>query len=148
MKHQCLHVYAQQFEGGGEATWQKTFGFLMACLYIGQGVFISFMGIKQAPDQAVLGFVPLVVTGFVHRALLRKFIIPTRILPLEAAANVDIVDGDLVDNKIGAYRQPAVDKNQDEREPLPYRREHAAAKVGHDATEMAMDSDTAMEVAV
>ena len=34
-KHQMLHVYSQQFEGGGEATWQQLFGFLLAALYIG-----------------------------------------------------------------------------------------------------------------
>ena len=32
-KHQFLHVYAQDFEGGGQATWQAIFGFLMACKY-------------------------------------------------------------------------------------------------------------------
>jgi hypothetical protein len=45
-KHQCLHVYAQEFEGGGDATWQKLFGFLMGCLYMGEIVFIGYMGIK------------------------------------------------------------------------------------------------------
>lgn len=122
-KHQCLHVYAQEFEGGGEATWQKVFGFLMACLYIGEGVFISFMGIKQAPIQAALGFVPLVVTGYVHRTLNRKFIAPTQNLSLEAAATADIKDGDFIDYQEGAYRQPAADAENDEREPMPYRRE-------------------------
>lgn len=128
-KHQCLHVYAQEFEGGGEATWQKVFGFLMACLYIGEGVFISFMGIKQAPIQASLGFVPLAVTAYVHRALNRKFIAPTKNLSLEAAATVDIEDGDLIDNTPGAYRQPVADEENDEREPMPYRRESKPEEV-------------------
>jgi hypothetical protein len=30
-KHQCLHVYVQEFEGGG-VIWEKLFGFIMACL--------------------------------------------------------------------------------------------------------------------
>jgi hypothetical protein len=30
-KHQCLHVYVQEFEGGG-IIWEKLFGFIMACL--------------------------------------------------------------------------------------------------------------------
>jgi calcium permeable stress-gated cation channel len=152
MKHQCLHVYAQEFEGGGEATWQKTFGFLMACLYIGQGVFISFMGIKRAPDQAALGLVPLIVTGYVHRALYRKFILPTRILPLSVAADVDEQDGELVHFQIGAYRQPAVDPLRDERAPLPYRRPATAVVAaaaasgmkgagGPDLTEMALEDN-------
>jgi hypothetical protein len=41
-KHQCLHVYTQDFEGGGEATWLRLFGFLMACLYTGEAVFIAY----------------------------------------------------------------------------------------------------------
>lgn len=45
-KHQCLHVYSVQFEGGGEATWRKLFGFLLGCLYMGELVFIAYMGIK------------------------------------------------------------------------------------------------------
>ena len=45
-KHQCLHVYAQDFEGGGDATWRNLFGFLLGCLYIGEIVFIAFMGLK------------------------------------------------------------------------------------------------------
>lgn len=31
-KHQCLHVYNQEFEGGG-LLWNNMFGFIMACLY-------------------------------------------------------------------------------------------------------------------
>lgn len=45
-KHQFLHVYAQEFEGGGDATWNTLFGFLMACLYIGQIIFIICMALK------------------------------------------------------------------------------------------------------
>jgi hypothetical protein len=45
-KHQCLHVYAQDFEGGGDATWMQLFGFLMSSLYVGELVFIAYMGIK------------------------------------------------------------------------------------------------------
>ena len=30
-KHQCLHVYAQEFEGGG-IIWETLFGFFMTCL--------------------------------------------------------------------------------------------------------------------
>ena len=56
-KHQCLHVYAPEHEGGGEATWQRLFGFLMVCLYMGEIVFIAYMGIKVRKKQR--GCVPV-----------------------------------------------------------------------------------------
>ena len=125
MKHQCLHVYAQEFEGGGSATWQQLFGFLMACLYTGELVFVAFMGIKTAPVQSGLGLVPLIVTCFFHRILYRNFIAPLQNLSLEVAADVDILDGELPieDNEdVLAYRQPSLDVGQEERGPMPYRR--------------------------
>lgn len=45
-KHQCLHVYQQEFEGGGDATWIQLFGFLMSSLYVGEFVFVAYMGLK------------------------------------------------------------------------------------------------------
>jgi hypothetical protein len=126
-KHQCLHVYAQEFEGGGEATWQSVFSFIMACLYTGEFVFIAYMGIKAAPVQGGMGFVPLIVTMLTHRVLIRKLIKPIRNLSLEHAADVDLSDGELslessnVD--ILLYQQPALDPNEDERGPMPYRRD-------------------------
>jgi len=45
-KHQCLHVYAQG-ESGGVITWQSIFPFLMACLYMAELIFFSYMTIKQ-----------------------------------------------------------------------------------------------------
>lgn len=44
-KHQCLHVYHQEFEGGG-LLWSKIFGFIMACLYIAEVVVIAYLGLK------------------------------------------------------------------------------------------------------
>ena len=124
-KHQCLHVYAAEFEGGGDATWQKVFGFLMACLYMGEAVFIAYMGLKEAPVQAGLGFVPLIVTVLVHRALQRKLIAPLRNLSLEMAADIDLRDGalDLAAADERLYLQPALDADAEERGPMPYRRE-------------------------
>lgn len=129
-KHQCLHVYAQEFEGGGEATFQKVFGFLMACLYISQVLFIAFMSLKLAPVQSGLGFIPLIVTVLFHRYLVRKVIAPLRFLSLEVAADVDLQDGELtiVDSSNGdmsLFRQPALDPDQDERAAMPYRRKMA-----------------------
>jgi hypothetical protein len=124
-----LHVYSQEYEGGGDATWQQVFGFLMACLYIGQAVFIAYMGIKEAPIQAGLGVVPLIVTVLVHLSLTRKLIVPLRNLSLEIAADVDEQEGELSmdgdDNVF--YIQPALDPEKDERGPLPYRRSAAKA---------------------
>jgi hypothetical protein len=131
MKHQCLHVYAQTVEGGGSATWQQVFGFLMSCLYIGEFIFIAYMGIKTAPIQSGLGFVPLIVTCIFHRVLYRKYIEPIQTLSLQVAADVDTRDGELTsDTNNGGgsitkslYRQPVLDMDQDERGPLPYRRD-------------------------
>lgn len=97
-KHQCLHVYAQEFEGGGEATWQRLFPFLMACLYVGEFIFIAYMGIKEAPMQGGLGFIPLIVTIIFHKQLNRTVIQPLQTLSLQVAAAVDIDDGELEKN--------------------------------------------------
>ena len=126
MKHQCLHVYAQEFEGGGSATWQQVFGFLMGCVYIGELIFIVYMGLKTAPIQGGLGFVPLIITFAFHRMLYRKYIAPIQNLSLQVAGDADIRDGELShENRIGVttlYRQPALDREQEERGPMPYRR--------------------------
>jgi hypothetical protein len=132
MKHQCLHVYAQEFEGGGSATWQQVFGFLMACVYMGELIFIIYMGIKEAPVQGGLGFVPLIITCAFHRMLYRKYIAPIQNLSLQVAADVDIRDGELShENRVGSvktlYRQPALDSEQEERGPMPYRRNPTVA---------------------
>jgi calcium permeable stress-gated cation channel len=127
-KHQCLHVYAQEFEGGGDATWQKLFGFLMPCLYMAEVLFIVYMGIKEAPVQGILAFFPLGATILVHAMLNRNIIQPLRNLSLEVAADVDISDGELATTDVeGArassmiYAQPALNPDR-EREPMPYRR--------------------------
>jgi hypothetical protein len=153
-KHQTLHVYAQDFEGGGDATWQKLFGFLIACLYMGEVVFIAYCGIKEAPTQGALGFVPLVLTILFHRILARNIISPLRNLSLEVAANVDLEDSDLpvdgcdtgVANPL--YRQPALDTDQDERGPMPYRRDRPNEKmkavglsVGVSSTEVVLEQN-------
>lgn len=126
-KHQCLHVYAQDFEGGGDTTWRNVFVFLMACIYMGEAVFIAYMGIKEAPTQAALAGIPLIITILVHRILSRNVIQPLKNLSLEVAANVDIEDGELSIEQEGGdgklYGQPALDADKDERGPMPYRRD-------------------------
>jgi hypothetical protein len=44
-KHQCLHVYSTKFEGGGLATWQTLFYFLIGALYMSEFVFIAYMSL-------------------------------------------------------------------------------------------------------
>jgi len=115
-------VYAVEFEGGGEATWNQVFGFLMACLYMSEAVFIAYMGLKKAPVPAGLGFVPLIITVLVHRALKRKLIAPLANLSLKIAADIDIRDGVFEpegDDEL--YLQPALDTKSEERGPIPYR---------------------------
>ena len=123
-KHQFLHVYAQDFEGGGDVTWQQLFGFLMASLYMGEVVFIAYMGIKEAFGPSVMGFVPLVMTILMHRWLDRKIIKPLKNLSLEVAAKEDIDAGELELEHIDSlYKSPALDTDKEERVPMPYRRD-------------------------
>lgn len=96
---------------------------------MGEVVFISFMGIKTAPVQSSLGFVPLVCTCYFHRILFRRFIAPLQNLSLEVAADVDLLEGERnidADEIIKAYRQPALSAVQEERNPMPYRRKKFA----------------------
>lgn len=132
-KHQCLHVYATPFEGGGETTWQCLFGFLMAALYMSECVFIAYMGLKGGSTQAALGIVPLVATTLVHVLITRNVSKPLQNLSLEVAARVDEAEGEMPIDKDSdstfsgcieyqLYGQPGLKPSLDEREPLPYRR--------------------------
>ena len=134
-KHQCLHVYSQEFEGGGEATWQSLFPFLIACLYMGEFVFIAYMGIKEAPIQGGLGFIPLILTILFHLHLNRTTVQPLRNLSLEVAAEVDIDDGELDHtNTLVLYATPALKTEEEERAPLSYRRASSDAEGGVERT--------------
>lgn len=126
-KHQCLHVYSQPFEGGGLTTWESLFGFLMATLYMGEGVFIVYMGIKKAPGPSMCGFIPLVTTILVHATINRNIRQPLRNLSLQAAADYDIADAESVFATEGGgdgqlYGQPVLKAELEERAPQPYRR--------------------------
>lgn len=46
-KHQCLHVYNQEFEGGG-LLWNNIFSIMMACLYTAEAVVIVYLGLKES----------------------------------------------------------------------------------------------------
>ena len=133
-KHQCLHVYANGIEGGGQATWQQLFPFLIISLYMGELIFIGYMGIKEATTQSLVGIGPLIATGIFHRHLRRTIIVPLRNLPLEIAANVDIQDGELEQDAKDSYHlygMPVLKTGDDEkREPLPYRRSNTTTSEG------------------
>ena len=134
-KHQCLHVYAQEFEGGGLTTWQRLFSFLMASIYMSELAFIIYVGLlKKGWIQGFLGFIPFIATILVHNLINRNIRQPLEHLSLEAAADFDIKEGvGSVDNEaIGnmddamqeqVYGQPVLRKSLAEREPLPYRRD-------------------------
>jgi len=129
-KHQCLHVYSQPFEGGG-LTWESLFGFLMASIYMSEGVFIAYMGIKEAPGQAACGFVPLVASIMVHVAINKNIRRPLQNLSLQVATDMDLADGELEnigDNAVEdqIYAQPVLRARLEERRPLPYRHQDEA----------------------
>ncbi|CAJ1963440.1 unnamed protein product [Cylindrotheca closterium] len=120
-KHQCMHVYCQPAEGEGSTTWQSFFGFLLACLYMSEMVFIAYMGIKEAPSQAACGFVPLTATLLFHYKVHQAFVF--------ASTGIDAADGtdpraSLIDMPIQekVYWQPSLKAGLFEREPMPYRR--------------------------
>lgn len=96
----------------------------------------------------IFSIIPLVCTILVHYRLKRNTIGPMKNLALHAAAEVDKEEGELPvstdDNGPTAvavehqlYGQPCLKASEDEREPMPYRREEA---------EMAPSSSLAAEV--
>lgn len=128
-KHQCLHVYSQSFEGGGLTTWEALFDFLMSSLYIGEVVFIVFLGIKEAPGAAGCGFIPLIITIVTHMAINRNIRGPLKSLSLEVAADMDMKEGELSPDPSSRsiledqlYAQPVLKCHDEEVEPMPYRR--------------------------
>jgi hypothetical protein len=92
---------------------------------MGEFVFIAYMGIKEAPVQAILGFFPLGATIVMHQVLSRNIIKPLKNLSLEVAAHVDIDEGELSSEAgVGRlYAMPALDLANEERGPMPYRRD-------------------------
>eukprot|EP00542_Grammatophora_oceanica_P020413 CAMPEP_0194039544 /NCGR_PEP_ID=MMETSP0009_2-20130614/11659_1 /TAXON_ID=210454 /ORGANISM="Grammatophora oceanica, Strain CCMP 410" /LENGTH=817 /DNA_ID=CAMNT_0038682411 /DNA_START=94 /DNA_END=2547 /DNA_ORIENTATION=+ len=127
-KHQCLHVYASEFEGGGTVTWQTVFVFLLASLYMAELIWVGYMGLKEAPAQAACGFIPFGFTILTHMLINRNIRKPLESLSLEVAALVDQEDGEmtvesasyLIDNQL--YGQPSLKTVNEERGAMPYRR--------------------------
>ena len=109
-------------------TWQTLFPFLISAIYIAELIFMTYMGMKEAPGPAACAIVPLVVTILVHLFVINRGIVgPLKNLSLEKASELDITNGELkvdqdytIDDQL--YGQPALKAATEEREPLPYRR--------------------------
>lgn len=142
-KHQCLHVYNQEFEGGG-LLWNNIFGFIMACLYTAEVVVIAYMGLKESLGPTIFSLIPFVCTILVHYHLRRNTVGPLKNLSLEAAAEVDMNDSELrisedengptaviVERQL--YGQPCLKARDEEREPMPYRRTVAMVEAAETA---------------
>lgn len=91
-----------------------------------EGVFIAYMGIKEAPGPATCGFLPLAASVVVHVAINQNIRRPLQNLSLQVAADIDVADGELentgdnaVENQI--YAQPVLKIKLEVRGPLPYR---------------------------
>eukprot|EP00569_Conticribra_weissflogii_P002247 CAMPEP_0171330718 /NCGR_PEP_ID=MMETSP0878-20121228/2205_1 /TAXON_ID=67004 /ORGANISM="Thalassiosira weissflogii, Strain CCMP1336" /LENGTH=799 /DNA_ID=CAMNT_0011831089 /DNA_START=263 /DNA_END=2662 /DNA_ORIENTATION=+ len=113
-KHQFLHVNAQTFEGGGNATWLSIFVFIISIIYMAEAVFIAYMGLKQSPASAAFAFVPLVVTFVFHLDLRYKTITYLQNLPLQRAAAIDVKEGECSDFNRLIYLQPSLNTCLDE----------------------------------
>ena len=88
------------------------------------------MGIKEAPGPAGCGFVPLIVTILCHMAINRNIRRPLANLSLEVAADMDIANGELERDLTSMYSledqlyaQPTLKTRNEEREPMPNRRD-------------------------
>mmetsp|Transcript_13597 Transcript_13597/g.28607 ORF Transcript_13597/g.28607 Transcript_13597/m.28607 type:complete len:573 (-) Transcript_13597:1552-3270(-) len=113
-KHQFLHVNAQSFEGGGNATWSSIFVFIISIIYMSEAVFIVFMGLKKSPLSSGFGFVPLVGTIVFHLNLRRNVITYLQNLPLQRAAAIDVKEGECSDFNRLIYLQPSLNTCLDE----------------------------------
>jgi hypothetical protein len=114
---------------GGDATWEKLFGSLMgATIYMSEVIFITYMGIMEAPVHAGLGFVPLIVTGWLHGVINRNIRQPLETLSMNVAADVDEEEGELaVVKDVESFQdslehlldtQPSLKPSKDERGPI------------------------------
>ena len=89
---------------------------------------------QESLGPTVVSIIPFVCTILVHHRLRRNTIAPLKNLSLEAAAAIDMNDGELLsinehDNGPTAvvvehqlYGQPCLKASDDERQPMPYRR--------------------------
>lgn len=89
--------------------------------------------LQESAGPAIFSIIPVLCTVFFHYRLRRNTIGPLKNLSLQTAAEVDIKEGELpiseddqgptavaVENHL--YGQPCLKASDDEREPMPYRR--------------------------
>ena len=106
------------------------------------------MGIKEAPGPTIMGIIPVVVTILAHLYLKRNILAPLKNLSLEVAAHVDIDEGELSGGDEQIYGQPALKDNEEDRAPLPYRREEVAEQTrGKEVAEQTSNNEVSEEVA-
>ncbi|GKZ01291.1 hypothetical protein MPSEU_001080100 [Mayamaea pseudoterrestris] len=141
-KHQCLHVYSQEFETGG-LIWEKISAFILVCLYMAEFIMCAYLGLKEAGGPAIFtAIVALVGTMIAHHQLRKNVAGPLMNVSLETAAEFDEKRGELKGDgndtlESLAYAQPCLKASEDERKPMPYRRGE-----GEDSDEEAQGSDT------
>lgn len=72
-KNQALYVYVQTAESGG-AFMYLVFSFSMLCLYIGEIVFVAFLGIKKGAAQSPVALILVVITIVWHVQVYKRFV--------------------------------------------------------------------------
>eukprot|EP00904_Undaria_pinnatifida_P004555 jgi/Undpi1/140/HiC_scaffold_1.g00139.m1 len=87
-KNNSLYVYVQTAESGGAAMY-LLFAFSMACLYVGEVVFVAYMGIKKGVDQGVVALVLIFITLLWHWTVNKKFVDISKKQCLQAAVAAD-----------------------------------------------------------
>ncbi|CAM9836918.1 unnamed protein product, partial [Scytosiphon promiscuus] len=87
-KNQALYVYVQTAESGG-ASMYLLFTFSMASLYIGEIVFVAYMGIKKGTYQGIASIILVVITALWHKLVNAKFVKMSKEQCLEAAVAAD-----------------------------------------------------------
>ncbi|CBJ31516.1 early-response-to-dehydration protein [Ectocarpus siliculosus] len=87
-KNQALYVYVQTAESGGGSMY-LLFSFSMACLYIGEVVFLAYIGIKEGAYETIAAVVLIFITIFWHMHVNKKFVEMSKVQCLEAAVAAD-----------------------------------------------------------
>jgi hypothetical protein len=95
--------------------------------------FFPFSNLQESIGPTIFSIIPFVCTIIIHYRLRRNTIGPLKNLSLQAAAAVDMKEGELpiseddegptavaVEHQL--YGQPCLKASADERKPLPYRR--------------------------
>ncbi|CAN0322366.1 unnamed protein product [Pylaiella littoralis] len=87
-KNQALFVFVQTAESGG-ASMYLLFRFSMASLYIGEVVFLAYVGLKKGPQQAALALILIGITFLWHLQVNTRFVEMSKKQCMEAAVAAD-----------------------------------------------------------